>query len=267
MPEGDSVFRAARRLDRALSGQRLLSADLRVPRFATVDLSEALVMTTTTYGKHLFTRFQTADDQAITLHTHLKMEGRWRCIAAGARWPGPAHEVRVVLRTATTEAVGFALGVVELMPTVREPEVTDRLGPDLLATDFGAQQVAEAVRRLSATPSRFVGDALIDQTCLAGLGTIYRAELCFLAGLHPRTSLDQVPDLPRLVQRAHQLLLTNSRRPVRNTTGDLRRGREVWVYGRAGRPCLRCGTPVAVEQLGPAGRERVSYWCPSCQPG
>ncbi len=266
MPEGDAVYRTARRLDRGIGGQRLLAADLRVPRFATADLTGADVLETATYGKHLFTRLRLPDGQLVSLHTHLKMEGRWRFVAPGARWPGPAHEVRAVLRTASTEAVGLALGVVELMPTDRERSVTDRLGPDLLSPGFGDDDVAEVVCRLMGEPGRPIGEALIDQTCLAGLGTIYRAELCFLGGLHPHRPVGEVANLARLVRRAHQILLANSERPAPNTTGDPRRGRELWVYGRARRPCLRCGTPVATEQLGPPGRERVSYWCPRCQP-
>jgi endonuclease VIII len=264
VPEGDDVWRTARRLDRALTGSVLTSTDFRVPQHATSDLAGATVVGTVSRGKHLLSRFAPADGSpAVTLHTHLKMEGAWHVHPAGTRWRRPAHEARVVLRTADTEAVGFALGVVDLLPTEHEESAVGHLGPDLLGPDWDED---EALRRISADPDRTVGEVLLDQTCLAGLGTVYRAELCFTSGLHPRTPVGQVRDLRRLVRRAHQMLDLNKDRPDRVTTGDAGRGRRLWVYGRKGRPCLRCGTPVQEEQLGPAGRARVSYWCPACQP-
>lgn len=264
MPEGDTVWRAARRLDRALTGSTLTGSDFRVPKHATSDLTGSTVTGTVARGKHLLTRFAPVDGPAVTLHTHLKMEGVWHVHRLGTRWRRPVHEARVVLTTTDTEAVGFALGVVELLPTADEEGVVGHLGPDLLGPDWDED---EALRRMSAAPDRTIGEVLLDQTCLAGVGSVYRSELCFTSGVHPRTPVTAVPDLTRLVRRAKQMLELNRERNERATTGELRPGRRLWVYGRSGRPCLRCATLVCEEQLGEPGRERIAYWCPSCQPG
>lgn len=262
MPEGDTVFRAARLLDRSLSGRRLRRADLRVPQHATADLDGSLVLTTVSRGKHLLTRLE-HDGTPWTLHTHLKMEGAWRVLDPGRRWPRPAHQARVVLETDAKVAVGFSLGVVELLPTDAEAGVVGHLGPDLLGPDWDED---EALRRLAADPVREVGDALRDQTVLAGLGNMYVAELCFVSGLHPRLPVADVPDPRRVVRRGKQMLDLNKERAVQSTTGDLRERERMWVYRRDRSPCRRCGTPVQVDQQGPPGRERAIYWCPRCQP-
>ena len=260
MPEGDTVWRAARLLDRALTGHRLLETDFRVPQLATTDLSGALVAATTSRGKHLLTRID--GEQPWTLHTHLKMEGAWQVYGPGQPWRRPAHTARVVLRTEAQSAVGFSLGVVELLARQDEERAVGHLGPDLLGPDWDA---SEAQRRLVEAPDRPVIEALLDQRNLAGIGNMYAAELCFLAGIPPTLPVGRVPDLPRLLHRATQLLELNKERPEQSTTGDLRRGRRHWVYRQ--RTCLRCGGRVRVEQVGPAGRERAAYWCPGCQPG
>ena len=249
MPEGDTVWRTARHLDQALSGRTLLATDFRVPDLATTDLSGRTVDATISRGKHLLTRLGD-----VTLHTHLKMEGAWHLYRPGTAWRRPAHEARVVLTTDEWVAVGFALGVVEL---VSDDSVVDHLGPDLLGPDW---DLDEAVRRLTAQPERPIGEALLDQRNLAGIGNIYRSELCFLAGVPPTAPVAAVPDLPRLVRRARSLLEANKERVEQSTTGDLRAGRHTWVYRQ--RTCRRCGTPV---QVGQDDRERATYWCPSCQ--
>ncbi len=191
MPEGDTVYQAAQRL-RALDGEVLTTSDFRVPQHATADLVGATVTTTVSRGKHLLTRFAPADGwPGVTLHTHLKMEGVWHVHPPGGRWRRPAYEARVVLRTADHEAVGFALGVVALVPTAEEETVVGHLGPDLLGPDWDED---EAVRRMTADPDRTVGEVLLDQTCLAGVGSVYRSELCFVAGLHPHTPIGTVAD-------------------------------------------------------------------------
>lgn len=264
MPEGDTVFRAARLLDRSLSGRALTATDFRVPQHATVDLAGATVVDTVSRGKHLLTRIAEPEEgRRWTLHTHLKMEGSWRVYEPGRPWRRPAHQARVVLRTAGDVAVGFSLGIVELLPTEDEDDVVGHLGPDLLGPDWDE---AEALRRLTEDPARPLGEALLDQTRLAGIGNMYMAELCFTSGVHPATPVADVAGLTRLVRRARQMLELNKERAVQSTTGDLRERERMWVYRRDRSPCRRCGTPVRVEQRGPAGRERASYWCPSCQP-
>lgn len=256
MPEGDAVRRTAIRLDRALAGRGLTATDFRMPQLATTDLGGATVHGTATYGKHLLTRI---DD--VTLHTHLKMEGEWRTYPAAGRWDRPGHLARVVLRTADRQAVGFALGIVEVVPTTEEHTVVGHLGPDLLGDEWDATAAAQ---RLVAAPDRPVGEALLDQSVVAGLGTIYLAEACFAHGVHPLTPVRDVPDPARMLDRARAMLRlgVEQGRPV--TTGERRA--PLWVYRRHRQPCRRCGATVAAGSLGDAGRERTTYWCPRCQP-
>lgn len=275
MPEGDTVWRTALHLDKALSGHLLVSSDFRVPAYATVDLSGRRVVQTVARGKHLLTRI--GDDRdAVTLHTHLKMEGSWHLYRVGTRWRRPAHEARVVLRTETWCAVGFTLGVVELVPREAEGSVVGHLGPDLLGADW---DLGEAVRRVTAAPERAVGEAILDQRNVAGIGNMYKSEICFLLGLDPRLPVRSVPDVPELLRRCKQVLEANKLRTAQTTTGDTRRGKQLWVYRRDKQPCRRCGTPIRVAMQGPgslgagperdpvrASRERATYWCPHCQP-
>jgi endonuclease-8 len=259
VPEGDTVWRAALHLERALSGSALVETDFRVPAFATLDLTGCTVESTVARGKHLLTRIGARH----TLHTHLSMEGAWHLYRPGTGWRRPAHEARVVLRTEHWTAVGFALGVVEVVPRTAEDDVVGHLGPDLLGPDWDED---EALRRLRADPARPVGDALLDQRNLAGIGNLYKNELCFLAGVHPRLPVGEVPDLPRLVRRARSALEANKERVEQTMTGDLRRGRQTWVYRRERQACRRCGSRIRVGRQGPQGHERATYWCPRCQP-
>jgi endonuclease-8 len=266
VPEGDTVYRAARALDRALAGQVLTGTDFRVPQLATVDLAGGTVLRTLSRGKHLLTRIDAGVDtggRSWTLHTHLKMEGSWHVYQPGQKWRRPVPDARLVLSTAERVAVGFSLGLVELVPRQHEHDLVGHLGPDLLGPDWDEE---EALRRLLATPDRSVHASLLDQTCLAGIGNMYAAELCFTSGLHPRLPIGRVGDPTRLVRRAKQMLEVNKERAVQSTTGDLRERERTWVYRRDERPCRRCGTPIEVAMLGPAGHERATYWCPSCQP-
>lgn len=256
MPEGDTVWQTARRL-RTLDGQVLTHTDFRIPSLATTDLAGTAVTSTISRGKHLLTRL----DNGLTIHSHLKMEGGWAVHPAGARWRRPAHTARLVLRTGSTEAVGFQI-VLDLLPTGQESEYVGHLGPDLLGADWDA---GEATRRLGAQPAVPIAEALLDQRNLAGIGNVYKCELCFLAGVDPTTPVGAVPDLPRIVELARHLLEANKDRTVRVTTGDTRRDRTTWVYRRRG-PCLRCGIPIEYAEMGPAGRKRGTWWCPGCQP-
>ncbi len=272
MPEGDTVWRTARRLDQALSRQVLTKTDLRVPSWAEVDLTGQQVVETVSRGKHLLTRLET-----VTLHTHLKMEGSWHIYAHGSRWRSPAFQARVVLANERWQAVGFRLGEVDLIERAREDDVVGHLGPDLLGPDWSLDA---ALSRLRAVPQRPLGEALLDQRNLAGIGNLYKAEVCFLFGVHPQTPVGDLADLPSLVERARALLSSNKERAQQVTTGDLRRGHGLWVYARAGQPCRRCGTAIRSDTFsewsagGAAVKQSVSpdqdrfrstYWCPSCQ--
>jgi endonuclease-8 len=257
VPEGDTVWRAARSLDRALAGHVLTATAFRVPALATVDLTGMRLRQTISRGKHLLTRIDDGH-QMLSLHTHLKMEGSWHIYTPGQRWRRPATEARVVLSTSDRVCVGFTLGIVELMPRVDEDQAVGHLGPDLLGPDWDE---AEAVRRVAAQPDRPVGEALLDQRNLAGIGNFYRNELCFLAGVQPFAPVHGVTDLGRIVRRAKVLLETNKERAEQTTTGDLRPGHRSWVYRQ--RRCGRCDSAV---EVGKDHRDRAIYWCPSCQP-
>ncbi|MER5454189.1 zinc finger domain-containing protein [Micromonospora sp. NPDC002389] len=269
MPEGDTVWNTARVLDRALAGARLTGSDFRVPRLATTDLTDWAVRGCASRGKHLLLRLTapagTGTPTATgpvhwTLHSHLRMDGTWRTYAPGERWTArPAHLIRVVLRAAAATAVGYHLHDVTLVPTADEDRLVGHLGPDLLGTDWDP---AEAVRRLGAHPDTAIGVALLDQRNLAGVGNLYKCEVLFLRGVHPRTPVREVPDLDGLVRLAQELLAANRGRWTQSSTGSLRRGQTSYVYGRRAQPCRRCGTAIRKEELG----ERVTYWCPVCQP-
>jgi len=260
VPEGDSVFRTAALLHEALAGDDLVLADLRVPTLATADLVGRRVLEVVPRGKHLMTRLA----GGLTLHTHLRMDGRWTVYAAGARWSGGAGwQIRAVLGTARSTAVGYRLPVVELVPTAEEASVVGHLGPDLLGPDWDAE---EALRRLTADPARPLAVALLDQRNLAGVGNVYANELSFLARVPPWHPVGDVPHLEKLVETAHRLLTLNRLRSGHVTTGDTRPDRRNWVYGRARQPCRRCGTRILTGSLGTPPQDRVVYWCPACQP-
>ena len=309
MPEGDSIWRAAAELHSALAGQTLVSSDFRVPRFATLNLAGWTVSEVVPRGKHLLIRLLEparagseapgsappgsaaspnagagaagsaeagpADAgrprRALTIHSHLKMEGSWQIYAPGGRWRKPGHTARCVLRTATADVVGFSLGILEVIPTPDESHVVGHLGPDLLGPGWDAE---EAVRRLRAAPDTPIGVALLDQRNLAGIGNIYRCEACFLAGVHPAAPVSAVKDLAAMLTAAKVLLEANlgpGRRITRGTAFPGVRGiprSGYWVYGREHQPCLRCGTPIRRGLLGPASglEDRTIYFCPKCQP-
>jgi endonuclease-8 len=258
VPEGDVVWFTARRLHDALAGRVLVRSDFRVPRYAAVSLVGQTVTEAVARGKHLLVR----TDRGLTVHTHLRMEGTWRIVPAGGRPPAQAHTLRVVLANAEWVAAGYQLGITEVLRTSREGEAVGHLGPDLLGDDWDP---AEAVRRLSRAPDRAIGEALLDQKNLAGIGTFYMTETLFLRGISPWRATGEVEDLLELVELGQRLLDANRERPGHVSTGDTRPGRESWVYGRAGRPCRRCGTVICKGQGGPAGQERVRFWCPACQ--
>ncbi|MEV0965543.1 DNA-formamidopyrimidine glycosylase family protein [Streptomyces sp. NPDC049910] len=274
MPEGDTVWLTAQKLRTALAGRTLTLSDLRVPRFATADLTGREVLDVTARGKHLLTRIE----GGLTLHSHLRMDGSWRVFPAGERWRGgPNHQIRAVLGNAERTAVGYRLPVLELLRTRDESKAVGHLGPDLLGPDWDPDA---AVRNLLADPGRPIGEALLDQRNLAGIGNVYKSELAFLARVTPWLPVgDLPPGVPeRLVATARRLLEINKDTFDRRTTpragaggrgggqrwSPLRPGEQrLFVYGRQGHPCLRCGT--AIRRAGQD--DRVSYWCPGCQPG
>ena len=248
------VWYTARRLHEALAGRALTRSDFRVPRLATADLTGDVVTETASRGKHLLTR----TSSGLTVHTHLRMDGSWR-VRPAAEQLKDSYRIRLILANDDWQAVGYQLGVVELLRTSDEEKITGHLGPDLLGPDWDC---AEAVRRLSAEPARPIGEALLDQRNLAGIGNLYKAEVLFLRGVNPWQPTGSVTDLGAMAELARRLLDANKDRIGQVTTGSWRRGEETWVYGRRGRSCRRCGTPIRSE----GQQDRVTFWCPSCQP-
>jgi endonuclease VIII len=261
VPEGDVVWYYARRLHEALAGRVLMRSDFRVPRYATVNLAGQTVGEAVSRGKHLLIR----TGNGLTVHTHLKMEGSWRIRPAGAKLT-ETHKIRLLLANSEWQAVGYQLGTTEVLPTADEANIIGHLGPDLLGPGWsaaGAAGAAEAVRRLTKDGDRPIGEALLDQRNLAGIGNLYKSEVLFLRGIDPWRRVSEVEDPQRLVELAHRLLDANKARIGQVTTGDTRPGRQTWVYGRAGAPCRRCGTAV---RRSADGADRITFWCPACQP-
>ncbi|BDX33935.1 endonuclease VIII [Mycobacterium antarcticum] len=255
MPEGDTVFRTAEKLRAALEGRTLTRCDVRVPKFATVDLTGGVVDEVLSRGKHLFIRVADA-----SIHSHLKMDGAW--LIDGQIRRVPIHKVRILLETADTRAAGVDLGVLEILPRDQDMESVAHLGPDLLGDDW---EPRAAAANLAADPDRALAEALLDQRVMAGVGNVYANELCFVLGRLPTSPVSAAKDPLRIVQRARDMLWLNRSRVNRTTTGNTRAGSDLWVYGRVGRPCRRCGTTVESDRATVTGTERISFWCPNCQ--
>jgi endonuclease-8 len=247
-------------MNAALAGSVLTRSDFRVPRFAAVDLSGQTVTEVVSRGKHMLTR----TDGGVSVHTHFKMEGSWNLYRQGSRWSGgPGHWIRAVLETSRWCAVGYRLAIVEVLPTAEEAGVVGHLGPDLLGADW---DLARALANLGHDQQMAIGDVLLDQRNLAGIGNLYKNETLFLSGLNPWTRVADVPDLEKVVILAQRLLSSNTAHWTQTTTGNTSKGDRLWVFERGGRPCRRCGTPVRMSEQGKPGQERPTYWCPNCQP-
>ncbi|VBA48412.1 Endonuclease 8 1 [Mycobacterium attenuatum] len=253
MPEGDTVWHTAATLRERLAGRTLTRCDIRVPRFAAVDLTGQVVDEVLSRGKHLFIRIG-----GVSIHSHMQMDGSWRVADRPVRVD---HRARIILEARDIRAVGVDLAVLELLDRDNDGAVVAHLGPDLLGAEWDA---AVAAANLAADPQRPIAEALLDQRVLAGIGNVYCNELCFVSGHLPTAPVSAIADPQRLVARAREMLWFNRFRRNRCTTGDTRAGRRLWVYGRVGEPCWRCGT--RVEYLSARDTaERVQFWCPACQ--
>ncbi len=259
MPEGDIVWLTVRRLHHALAGRVVTRFELRVPALVLTDLRGRTMREVVARGKHILMRF----DNGTTVHTHLRMDGAWHLSAAGsALRGGPQHAIRAFVGNSDWLAVGYRVHNIRLVPSAEEDRLVGHLGPDLLGPDW---DLDEAVRRLLRDRQRPVGEALVDQTNLAGVGNLYKAEALFLRRVNPWTPVGQVANLAELADVARRLLWANREHPEQSTTGLTLRGSEHWVYRRGGQPCRRCGTPIAVADQGGPPRQRVTWWCPGCQ--
>jgi endonuclease-8 len=246
------VWHTAAVLRDTLAGKALTRCDIRVPRYATVDLTGQVVDEVVSRGKHLFIRVGTA-----SIHSHLKMDGSWQVNPVGK--PSRAgHRIRIILEAGEIQAAGVDLGVLEVLDRDCDEDAVAHLGPDLLGDDWDPRAAAA---NLVVDPDRLLAETLLDQRVMAGVGNVYCNELCFVTGHLPTAHVSAVKDPLRMVQRARDMLWLNRSRWNRSTTGDTRRGRELWVYGRAGRECRRCGTLIESDSSG----DRIGFWCPNCQ--
>jgi formamidopyrimidine-DNA glycosylase len=261
VPEGDSVFKAAQRMRAHLLGRTVVRSDFRVPQHATADLSGREVLAFDAYGKHLLTRFS----GGLTLHTHFEMDGAWQVVGPGKSLPRTFdEEIRLVLSTDGPTAYALRMPVLELLETADEHRVIGHLGPDVLGESWDE---ARAVANLLRDPGRPLVEALLDQKNLAGIGNLWAVEACYLRGHSPWTPVRDV-DLHAVVRLVRRMMQHSLEHPGQVTTGDTRRGRTHWVYGRAERPCRRCTTPVQFrDSVTGQPYARETWWCPSCQPG
>lgn len=251
MAEGDSIARLAARLHARTAGATIVRSDFRHPRWATADLSGQAVTGWHPRGKHLLMR----TDAGWTLHSHLRMSGSWSVLRPGSR---PPRDLRVALALDDGRTAGVALPVLTLVRTRDEAHVVGHLGPDLLAED---PDLDAAAARLRSDPSRPAVVALLDQRNVAGLGNMWAQELLFVARTSPWRPIGDVDVAPLLARGRELLVDAVARNPRQTTTGDPRTPH--YVYGRKGRPCLRCGARIAFRAASPAARE--TWWCPRCQ--
>lgn len=273
MPEGDTVFKTARALDRALAGHTVVRFHSVFPQLTRIHQDEPVTGRTvervTARGKHLLMTFS----GDLVLRTHLRMHGSWHLYPIGQRWRRPRAAMRIVLATDAVEAVAFDVPVAELTTRAGVERELAALGPDLLAHTFDE---ADAVRRLRALGDCRIGDALLEQRAMAGVGNVFKSEICFACRVHPATPVERLDDeqLRELVRTARRQLQANvvehgphgpAPAPWRRRTTRLADPRaSLWVYGRAGRACRRCGGRIEVARYGED--IRLTYWCPRCQP-
>jgi endonuclease-8 len=272
VPEGDTIFRAARTLHRALAGRTVTAFESPLPALTRVDDDAPLAGRTVdrvwARGKHLLM----ALSGDLVLHTHMRMNGSWHIYRPGERWRLPRSRMRVALHTDAFVAVGFDVPVAELLDSrgLGRTRSLAALGPDLLGGEFDE---AAALTRLRAHDALAIGEALLDQRIVAGIGNVYKSEACFVARVDPFAPVSALSDvrLRSLLTVARTLLQANvsetSRSGIVTYRGlDAARrggGAAHWVYGRRGKPCRRCGTAVAARKQGIDAR--TTYWCPRCQ--
>ena len=272
MPEGDTIFRAAQTLHRALAGRIVTRFESVFPRLARVDddhpIAGRTIESVTSRGKHLLFAFS----GDLVLHTHMRMNGSWHLYRPDDRWQRPARDMRVLVETAEAVAVGFNVPIAELLSSremLRHTELR-ALGPDLLAAEFDRD---EAIGRLRERKGDPIGDALLNQRVLSGIGNMFKSEILFIARVNPFAPVAELSDaalggIVEISLRQLRLNVAGRSRTMapaggRRTTGSLHPSKGLWVYGRAGQPCRRCGTVIQAKKTGPDAR--LTYWCPQCQ--
>jgi len=274
MPEGDTIFRAARALHRALAGNVVTEFESVFPALTRVADDHPIVGRTiesvAARGKHLLMTFS----GDLILHTHMRMNGTWHLYPAGAPWRRPARDMRVMVATSDAVAVGFNVPIAELLTPrqLARHKALQALGPDLLS-DPQTFDRGEAVRRMRARERDAIGDVLLDQRVVAGIGNVLKSEILFIAGVDPFTPVARLDEaaLERLVDTARDQLAANvmDRKQTlvptigRRTTRSMNPEAKLWVYGRSGKPCRRCGAIIQAMKTGLDAR--LTYWCPDCQ--
>jgi endonuclease-8 len=275
VPEGDTIFRAARGLHKALAGATVTGFETAYAHLASANdnapVTGRIVENVEARGKWLLIRFS----GDLILVTHMLMSGSWHIYRRGERWKRPRADMRIVLRTAEYDAVAFSVPVAQFH-TARSLERTTairKLGPDLLKDEFAED---DAKARIRARSNEEIGNVLLDQKVMAGIGNVFKSEVCFVCGVHPFRRVSSLSDreIDCLVDSARRLMGANvtdtsSDRIVtyiglRRTTGRSDPSARVWVYRRTGEPCRRCGTVIEMRRQGAGARS--SYWCPNCQP-
>jgi endonuclease-8 len=267
MPEGDTLFRTARTLARALGGQTVTRFETVLPALARVDYDTPLagrtVESVESRGKWLLMHFS----GDLILLTHMLMSGSWHIYRPGEKWQRRRIHMRIVVETPAMLAVAFNVPVAEFhtAATLARREGFNKLGPAPLAPDFDP---ALAIAKLAATPDRELGIALLDQTVLAGLGNVFKSEVAFACGLSPFRKVatltpGQLADLVATSRKFLEANVAASSGHRRTTTGNTHREENLWVYGREGLPCRRCATPIRSQKHTTDGR--ISFWCPACQ--
>jgi endonuclease-8 len=272
MPEGDSLARIAVALRPHLAGRVVKHARARLPGPTVSKIVGKKIDAVDTAGKNLLIRFE----GGMELRTHLGLHGSWHRYRPGETWRRPASRAALVIEVPGAVAVCFDAPVVELFEARTEPlhPTLSTLGPDVLADDFDPASVVRRLRS-AAHADREIGDAMLDQRVMAGIGNVYKSEVLFLEKVNPFRKVSELDDstLTRIIETSRDLVRANVRANApagRVTTLDLRTGArlaptQMWVYRRAGRPCHRCGTLI---DSGPQGADvpRTTYWCPKDQP-
>jgi endonuclease-8 len=275
MPEGDTIFRAARTLSKALSGQIVTGFDTQLPKLSRVDFDSPIAGRTIekveSKGKWLLLHFS----GDLILLTHMLMSGSWHIYRPAEKWQRPFNDMRIVIKTEKFWAVAFNVPIAEFhtSATLRRRQAFRNLGQDALAADFDARQ---SVENLRARGDLELGVALLTQSLVAGLGNVFKSEICFACGLNPFRKVASLREenLGCLAETARRFLLANTidtsgdrmitYTGMRRTTGRSSREERLWVYGRRNQPCRKCGTPILSRKQGIDAR--TTFWCPQCQP-
>jgi len=275
VPEGDTIFRSARALNRALAEKVVTRFETAYAHLASVDDDKKVVGRTVerveARGKWLLMYFS----GDLILVTHMRMNGSWHLYRTGERWRRPRRDMRIVIETADWSAVGFAVPVAEFHSAaslLRRTMIPD-LGPDLLKQDF---DFAGAIAGMQEHADEQIADVLLNQRVMAGIGNVYKSETCFICGVNPFRQVRTLDpsQLEQLVFTARKFLALNVAEDadgeistyagLRRTTDTSNQSARLWVYGRRGEPCRRCGTPIEMRKQGVGAR--TTFWCPVCQP-